>query len=348
MYFYIKFNFYVQFNLLGQSQIIDEEKVSRSTHNSVVNLEQRQLRRYKTQLKSKPNLYIYYAGGIGRLGNLMFEYASALGIARHNNRSIVFRSTSKLVRLKKLLPTLHLNTKKNNFLKDSKQIKEKHANMFDRRFFTLPETNVTIDGYLQSYKYFESISEEIFETFSKINPTVLNAVERLREKLKKEATSLFPQNVTTVCVHVRRGDILKMNHYAVVEPEELHFAMNWMERRHEKVIFYVASNDLQWTSTHLKKKNVFFSCATSAEEDFVLMQSCDHMIMTVGSFGWWAAWMTSQRGGNVMAYGNPYKPLSPLSIGCDRTSYFLPHWWSYQKQSVIQFKDVFRKNILEN
>ena len=292
---------------------------------------------HKSQLKpvsSKPNLSIYYEGSnLGRQGNLLFGYASALGIARANNRSISF--TSKFLGLKKLLPTLFLNTK-NILVNDWERIAEKHSNVFDKIFVNLPQTNLIIDGYLQSYKYFENISEEIFGTFSKFNPTLLNGVERLREKLKKEAGSMLYQNITTVCVHVRRGDILKKNHYSIVKPEELHFAMNWMERRHRNVVFYIASDDLHWCRKQLNTKNVFFSNFTSAEEDFILMQSCDHMIMTVGSFGWWAAWMTSQRGGDVMAYEFLYKPESHHSVG----SYFLPQWWSYRNQSVIQFRNL--------
>ena len=71
--------------------------------------------------------------------------------------------------------------------------------------------------------------------------------------------------------------------------EELHFAMNWMERKFKEVIFFVASNDINWCQRYLKKENVFISNFTSAEDDFTLMQSCDHKIMTVGTFGCWGS-----------------------------------------------------------
>ena len=47
-------------------------------------------------------------------------------------------------------------------------------------------------------------------------------------------------------------------------------------------------------------------CFSSYVDDFVLLQSCDHVIMTVGTFGWWAAWLTSQRRGTVMYYKDPF------------------------------------------
>ena len=59
---------------------------------------------------------------------------------------------------------------------------------------------------------------------------------------------------------------------------------------------------------------------SSYVDDFVLLQSCDHVIMTVGTFGWWA----SQRGGTVMYYKDPFpidsdiqetQPLSRRLVG---------------------------------
>ena len=180
------------------------------------------------------------------------------------------------------------------------------------------------------------------KSFSRIHLNLHNKLIAGRQSLEKAKD----QNRKTVCVHVRRGDMLKRNLYNIIGAEELLFAMNWMEKRHKGVVFHVASDDLHWSRKYLNKKNVFLSNFTSAEEDFVLMQSCDHMIMTVGTFGWWAAWMTSQRGGDVMFHRTPCKPQSPASVDFDKGSYFLPKWWSYQNQSVIQFRDLIhtRKN----
>ena len=53
------------------------------------------------------------------------------------------------------------------------------------------------------------------------------------------------------------------------------------------------------------------------------------MIMTVGTFGWWAAWMTSYRGGDVMYYRDPFTVGSFMHGQFNRATYFPEHWLSY-------------------
>ena len=216
---------------------------------------------------------------------------------------------------------------------------------FDERFFNLPETNVTIEGYLQSFKYFENVNEEIFKTYSDINPQLLEKVKRLKESVKQEVRKrLSYQSPTTVCLHVRRGDFITKGFvdagHKVPTSKDLHFAMKWMERKFKQVIFFVASDDKTWCHRYLKKENVFISNFPSAEDDFTLMQSCDHMIMTVGTFGWWAAWMTSHRGGDVMYYRDPFNVGGWKYDHFDRMTHYPGHWLAYMNNSVIQSKDL--------
>ena len=128
--------------------------------------------------------------------------------------------------------------------------------------------------------------------------------------------------------------------HKVPTSEELHFAMNWMERKFKQVIFFVASNDINWCHRYLKNENVFISNFTSAEDDFTLMQSCDHMIMTVGTFGWWAAWMTSHRGGDVMYYRDRFSVGGWKYDHFDRATHYPGHWLAFLNNSVIESKDL--------
>ena len=252
---------------------------------------------------------------------------------------------SDLKRLNYLLPNLNLNrTAPTSWNKWTKR-QEKKMLYFDERFFNLPETNVTIEGYLQSFKYFENVNEEIFKTYSDINPQLLEKVKRLKESVKQEVRKrLSYQSPTTVCLHVRRGDFITKGFvdagHKVPTSKDLHFAMKWMERKFKQVIFFVASDDKTWCHRYLKKENVFISNFPSAEDDFTLMQSCDHMIMTVGTFGWWAAWMTSHRGGDVMYYRDPFNVGGWKYDHFDRMTHYPGHWLAYMNNSVIQSKDL--------
>ena len=288
---------------------------------------------------TKDNLYMYYDAGPGRLGNWLFGFASALGIAHHSHRQLI--CTSHIERLNNLLPNLDLKIKSEPVWTKWTRMVEARAKDFDPRFFELPEVNVTIVGYLQSFKYFENISAKIFASFSNVQPDLLQNVKTFINTAKQNAKhKLLYHNPATICVHVRRGDLQSKGHkdvgYKMAPLEDVHFAMNWMERKFKQVIFFLASEGHKFCRKHFPQQNVFVSNMTSDYEDFVLMQSCDHVIMTVGTFGWWAAWMTSQRGGDVMYYRHPFTFGSHIHKMFSRHSHFPGHWLSYGNDSVIE------------
>jgi len=42
---------------------------------------------------------------------------------------------------------------------------------------------------------------------------------------------------------------------------------------------------------------------SSPEEDMAMLAACDHIILSLGTFGWWAAWLgAGARQGTVMYY----------------------------------------------
>ena len=90
----------------------------------------------------------------------------------------------------------------------------------------------------------------------------------------------------------------------------------------------------KWCAKHLGKANIFISKFTSFADDFVLL----YMIMTVGTFGWWAAWLTSQRGGTVMYYKNPFIICSYMDKICKRHNHYPEDWLAYDNNSMVQSK----------
>ena len=58
-------------------------------------------------------------------------------------------------------------------------------------------------------------------------------------------------------------------------------------------------------------------------EDFVLLASCQHVIMSVGSFGYWAAFLA---GGDVVYYKDHYVKGSWKSKGYRDRFQFPPEW----------------------
>ena len=228
-----------------------------------------------------------------------------------------------------------MNFKEPKDWKDWIRIQEKHGFKFNGKFLELPpEVNVTIGNYFQNMKYFENITTQIFAAYSDVHPALLQKVQTFINNTKRKlGNKLGFEKPVTVCVHIRRGDLLWQKYidrgFRFAKLPDIKFAMKWIKKKFKQVIFIVSSEEQDWYRKQFHRDNVVLSNMTSYVEDFVLMQSCDHMIMTVGTFGWWAAWMTSQRGGEVMYYKNPFTVGSSMHQHFNRNSYFPGHWVGY-------------------
>ena len=283
-------------------------------------------------------------GTLGRLGNMFFQYMSGLGIALYHNRTPVFNQ--RMTEIKKIFPNAHVNVVKNSTGWRSKYERSGHA--FDSRLFHLPRENLHVRYWLQSFKYFQGISKYVYHTMlSTFESTLLQKAKAFIEGVKceyrkREGFEAHETNVTTVCVHVRRGDYLKERNieHGFLTPSAMDIknAMNYLENKFKNTVFIIASNGIKWCKENLNGSNVFFSNMTSPNEDFVLLSSCDHMIQTVGTFSWWAGWLTSWRGGTVMYYQHQFAENTRVYGSFMRQDCFLGHWLAYTNMSITKSK----------
>jgi len=70
--------------------------------------------------------------------------------------------------------------------------------------------------------------------------------------------------------------------------------------------------------------DLVYSNGSSIGFDLVLLSRCDAMIMTTGTFGWWAAWLGNYK--TVIYYKNWPRPYSQLDGTMNRAEFFPPHW----------------------
>ena len=89
------------------------------------------------------------------------------------------------------------------------------------------------------------------------------------------------------------------------------------------VTFVVVSDNIKWCKQNVKDPDVVFSPFTNAFDDFALLTSCDHVIVTSGTFGWWGAWLSS--GKTVYFSGYP-RPNSKLSGRINTSDYYPGSW----------------------
>jgi len=137
-----------------------------------------------------------------------------------------------------------------------------------------------------------------------------------------------------VGVHVRRGDFLGRwqvkTGFTTATPLYLRRALGYFVERFARIQFIVASNDIPWCREHIRSStwdrnvvNITFSEGHSAGTDLAILASCDHTVMTTGTFGWWAAWLAN---GTTVYYSEFPRRGSSLRNRSRIEEYYPPYW----------------------
>ena len=266
-----------------------------------------------------------------RLGNRMFQYASLLGIATANKMTAILPADLTLRDIFTIsMPVMDYEPYSDQF----EVIVEHIPSGLDDRYLNLGHKgNTVIRGYLQSWKYFAAVEGELRQEF------------RFKTKVTSAAHNFFHDNlhslhhhknvhtIRKVGVHVRRADVILADDivrlgYEAADADYLNRAMGLFRANNTlniKHIFVVCSDDLTWSKEQLSHHDdVIFSDPThSAEVDLALLSLCDHMIMTVGTFGWWAGWLSN---GTTVYYSKWPRENSRLSRMVRKQDYFPPSW----------------------
>ncbi|XP_046347134.1 galactoside alpha-(1,2)-fucosyltransferase 1-like [Haliotis rufescens] len=251
----------------------------------------------------------------GRFGNAMFQYASLLGIAFRNGKRPVISSTTSLIKLFNISFTDDVDTQRWT------SVREKRYASYDDQLEDLPKGNVKILSFLQSWKYFEPIKSQIQREFKP-----KGTYARIAANSFKQYTSPFP-NRTVIALHVRRTDInqewYRKRGYTTAPLSYIRKAVAHMKLKFINPLFLIATDDVDWCYKHLTAPDIVIMHNMNEYVDFAAMTMCDHMIMTVGTFGWWAAWLID----GYTVYYNGY-PLTgtAISIGFEKGDFYMPKW----------------------
>ncbi|WAR31902.1 FUT1-like protein [Mya arenaria] len=141
----------------------------------------------------------------------------------------------------------------------------------------------------------------------------------------------FRQNAVNVCVHVRRGDMLQevaiKRGNLPTDPAYLKRSMDFFRNRfnNRTVNFVIISDDIKWCKISTSGPDVFYSPFQTDVLDFALMVCCDHVIVTMGTFGWWGAWLS---GGITVYYSAWPTKGSSLDRDLNTSDYFPDNWIS--------------------
>ncbi|XP_060595906.1 galactoside 2-alpha-L-fucosyltransferase Sec1-like [Ruditapes philippinarum] len=178
-------------------------------------------------------------------------------------------------------------------------------------------SNVSLHGYLQSWKYF-------YEAYDVIK-TVFKFKQKYLDKARNFLSRVSLNGYKRVCIHVRRGDTTitakQKEGYVNVGIDFIEKAMFFYRKKYSKVQFIVVSDDKAWCRMHIKGANI--STFTDPGEDLALMTLCEDFVITTGTFGWWGAWLS---GGTTVYYNKHPRPGSALASRMTKEDFYPPNW----------------------
>ena len=229
--------------------------------------------------KSRERNVPFYVGAktVGRLGNHLFEAASSYGIAKRRNARWCLQDTKMLEEAVVWLErpkTCPIGVESFNQLRDY----NKHGVYLPSMVESFPSSDIFVGDALQSFKYFTHVPF----------------------KLRTEAwgAKWVRNRKIDVGIHIRRGDYLYDSYHKGLQPHIEYYAaaIAYLKNQTSKDLkFVVTSDDQQWVREQEIFKGMEITDASPAE-DMSILAACPHMILSVGTFSWWAAFFSRDSG----------------------------------------------------
>jgi hypothetical protein len=228
-----------------------------------------------------------HLGQNGRLGNQMFQYAALRAIAHQHDYefSIPYSEYKNEWKDHQLFEAFLLNDNLKTGYIDGEYYQESQYN-YDSDYLNNCPDNVSLFGYFQTEKYFESISDLIRKDFT-FKPNIINPC--------KEAFGFDK----AISLHVRRTDYVQKSKDH--PPCSLEYYKEALSRFNSDLPVLIFSDDINWC----KEQDIFkpdrFMVSESGWNliDICLMSMCSHHIIANSSFSWWGAWLSGSD--NVIA-----------------------------------------------
>ena len=253
----------------------------------------------------------------GGLGNQLFQYAIGKSLSVYSNEKLLFDVSSYTwdnLRKYELSvfnfndtiaeqPDLKIINDALPFFSDriiSKVLRKpipyyrlpiirEHSFTFDLNFYKFRKTNLILQGYWQSEKYFSHI-RSIIKTDLSVNEVIFSVNMLFYKELIESSSS-------SVSIHIRRGDYVTnsstMVYHGLCDLEYYYAAMKKIESQIETRTYFIFSDDKDFVKEIFAHKPnvVIIENIKQDYEELILMSKCNHNIIANSSFSWWGAWL---------------------------------------------------------
>ena len=267
-------------------------------------------------IKNLDRHFVTFPQNKNRLGNWMFYFAATVGIARTLKYNIAIKPNHSLVNYFYISQEHVMETK----LENTMALRERNwRNSTWRQKKHYLSYNLTLSSHFIAWPYFANVFEEIRKIFT-IRPLYLGQALAFLNKN-------IPMNKTLIGIHVRRTDfrssLAKQHGRVAANMTFFTTSMAYFRGHYRNTFFVVVSDDQIWCRKNIVGDDVVYSEFKEGIIDMAIMSSCDHAIITAGTFSWWCGWLS--KGKVVYLYDFPVLG-SRLDMKMIRKEYYLPDW----------------------
>lgn len=222
----------------------------------------------------------------GRLGNQMFQIAATIATALKHK--VPYSIPSKT--LNDCFPVYFDHFP---FQTHSGKMFTWHEKNPQYEEIKYPGRNLLLNGYFQSYKYFQEYNQEIINAFD---------------------LGIALTHPPMVSIHVRRGDYLTNPDFTVLNLQYYLASINFfIKNGHTN--FCVFSDDMEWCKENINSAwypecKFWYQQGNAPKVDLNIMASCQHHIIANSSFSWWGAWLSKNPDKIVIAPDTWFKNVN--------------------------------------
>lgn len=250
----------------------------------------------------------------GRLGNILFELATALTYARKYNKDLGCVITER-----NNIASYPYYTRTFNMFKMLTEMKQIPANThwftepLDYTTMELPNVDgkyILFNGYFQNEEYFDKpFIKELFK------PSYLD-IENVKAK--------YGDLSDYVSINVRRGsDYTDFGKY-FVNPSAA-----WYEKCYHKYFegrkVIITSDDIEWCKQNIHIDGAIYADKKEPNDYYTDLWTCvmckDHIIYA-GTYGWWGAWLGEKEDSKVIVPDHWWGPRN-----ANKTENIIPERW---------------------
>jgi len=149
--------------------------------------------------------------------------------------------------------------------------------------------DVYYKGYWQHEQYFDFIAEDIRRDFT-FKPLISQYSQDLLQRIR---------NSVSISLHVRRTDFVDSENEVGLEycQQAIHKILTRQVLMNTRPCLFVFSDDIEWVKNNFRLDDIpviYVDQTTDQADDMFLMSQCKHNILAPkSSFSWWAAWLNS-------------------------------------------------------